>query len=260
MLPGSPLPLKDLNRDIQDSAFSEYLSMQKAQYYHNKFATTHEMFPWLHPTTLAELLQIYPRMFPPAVEMYRFQEKLQHSSRLADIEPLPAYDTEVHMIITMNLKPSIKEALAGPNQIHWWEAIKAEMDGLESMQIWETIDRPEGATLVDSKLVLQVKTDANNIPYKFKARFCVHGFSQREGIDYDEIFTPVVPKDAIQMLLTITARFNWEIDSIDVTQAYLNADLHHHIYLKPLEGAEVPAGKVYKLDKSLYRLKQPGRE
>ncbi|SAM85301.1 uncharacterized protein UBRO_20894 [Ustilago bromivora] len=116
------------------------------------------------------------------------------------------------------------------------------MDGLESMNIWETVDRPEGANLIDSKLVLQVKTDTNNIPYKFKARFCVQGFSQRERIDYNEIFTLVVPRDAIWTLLVITARFDWEIDSIDITQAYLNADLHHSIYLKPPEGAEVLAG------------------
>ncbi|SPC66615.1 uncharacterized protein UHOD_12357 [Ustilago sp. UG-2017b] len=49
---GMPLPPNKLDRSIQDSAFSEHLSMQKAQYYHNKFATTHEMFPWLHPTYL----------------------------------------------------------------------------------------------------------------------------------------------------------------------------------------------------------------
>ncbi|SPC61745.1 uncharacterized protein UHOD_11884 [Ustilago sp. UG-2017b] len=254
--PGSPLITNRPNGwrrrggDIQDGAFSEYLSMQKVQYYHNKFAATHEMFPWLHPTTLAELLRIYPRMFPPAAEMHRFQEKLCRSGRLADIGLLPAYNAEAYTIIVTNLKPSIKEALAEPDQIHWREAIKAKMDGLESMQIWETVDRLEGATFVDSKLVLQVKTDANNIPYKFKARFCVCGFSQREGIDYDEIFTPVVPKDAIRTLLAIAARFDWEIDSIDITQAYLNADLHHHIYLKPPEGAEVPLARYTSLSRA----------
>ncbi|SPC61211.1 uncharacterized protein UHOD_20028 [Ustilago sp. UG-2017b] len=113
---GAPPPLKELDRDVQDHAFSEHLSMQKAQYYHNKFAATHKMFPWLHPMTLAELFQIYPRMFLPAAEMHCFQEKLQHSGRLADIGPLPAYDTNTHMVFAMNLKPSIKEALGGGDQ------------------------------------------------------------------------------------------------------------------------------------------------
>ncbi|KAJ1020395.1 hypothetical protein NDA13_005714 [Ustilago tritici] len=134
------------------------------------------------------------------------------------------------------------------------------MDGLKSMHIWETMDKPKDASLIDSKLALQSKTDANNIPYKFKARFCMHSFSQKEGIDFDKIFTLVVPRDAIWTILTITAKFDWEVDSVDVTPAYLNANLHHNIYLKPPEGAEVPAGKVYKLIKSLYGLKQSGQE
>ena len=218
------------------------------------------MFPWLHPTTLAILLRTYPRMFPLAAEMHCFQEKLRRCGKLADIGPILEYDASAYALLVTNLKPSVKEALTRPNQIQWWEAIKAETDGLESMHIWETVDKPNDTNLVDSKLVLQVKTNANNVPYKFKARFCAHGFSQKEGIDFDEIFAPVVPRDTIRTILTIAARSDWEIDSIDVTQAYLNTNLHHDIYLKLPEGAEVRDGKVYKLIKSLYGLKQSGRE
>jgi hypothetical protein len=70
----------------------------------------------------------------------------------------------------------------------------------------------------------------------------------------------VVPQDAIRTILAIAAQQDWELDSIDVTQAYLNASLHHEVYLKPPEGADVPEGKVYKLVKGLYGLKQSGRE
>lgn len=158
------------------------------------------------------------------------------------------------------MKPTIHEALNGPDQIHWREAIRAKMEGLQSMKIWEIADKPHNVHLVDSKLVLNVKTDANGIPYKFKACFCAQGFSQQEGLDYMEIFTPVVPRDTIQTILVITAKFNWELDSIDVQQAYLNAKLEHEIFLKPLAGANVLPRKVYRLNKSLYGLKQSGQE
>ncbi|KAJ1024667.1 hypothetical protein NDA13_004594 [Ustilago tritici] len=260
MPPASLLPLRELAPHAQDSAFSKHSLIQNAQHYHNKFAAMHKMFPWLHPTTLAELLCIYPRMFLPIAEMHQFQEKLRHNGKLADIGPIPEYNTNVNTLLVTNLKPSVKEALTGPNQIHWCEAIKAEMDGLESKHIWGTMDWPKDTNLVDSKLVLQVKTDANNVPYKFKARFCACSFSQKEGIDFDETFALVVPRDAIWTILMITAKFKWEVDSVDITQAYLNANLHHDIYLKPPEGAEVPVGKVYKLIKSLYELKQSSRE
>ncbi|SOV04243.1 uncharacterized protein UDID_17034 [Ustilago sp. UG-2017a] len=193
----SPLLLRELATHTQDFVFSEHSLMQKAQYYHNKFAATHKMFPWLHLTTLAELLQIYPRMFPLAAEMHCFQEKLRRCGKLADIGPIPEYDASTHALLVTSLKPLVREALTGPDQIHWQEAIKAEMDGLKSMYIWETMDKPKDTNLVNSKLVLQVKTNANHVPYKFKARFCVHGFSQKEGIEFDEIFAPVVPRDTI---------------------------------------------------------------
>ncbi|KAJ1594810.1 hypothetical protein NDA11_005710 [Ustilago hordei] len=199
-------------------------------------------------------------MFPPAAEIHQFQEKLQHNGKLTNIGPIPEYNADVYTFTVTNLKPSTKEALTRPNQIHWCKAIMAEMDGLASMHIWETVDWPTNMNLIDLKLVLQVKTDTNSIPYKFKARFCMCGFSQKEGIDFDKIFTLVVPRDAILAILTIAAKYDWEVDSIDITQVYLNADLHHNVYLKLPEGVEVLAGKVYKLLKSLYGLKQSGWE
>ncbi|KAJ1603603.1 hypothetical protein NDA14_004381 [Ustilago hordei] len=96
------------------------------------------------------------------------------------------------------------------------------------------------------------------IPIKYKARFCTRGFSQRPSVDYDKIFAPVVPQDAICTILTVAAWKDWELDSINVTQAYLNTNLHHEVFLKPPEGADIPKGKVYKLIKGLYGLKQSG--
>ncbi|KAJ1602658.1 hypothetical protein NDA14_007782 [Ustilago hordei] len=177
--------------------------------------------------------------------MHCFQENLQCDSKLANIGNLPTYNANAYAITTTNLKPLVKEALNGPDQIHWHKAIRVEMNGLESMNIWETVDRPEGVNLVDFKLVLQVKMDANNIPYKFKSRFCACGFSQREGIDYNEIFTPVIPRDAIRTLLVIATRFDWELDLINVMQAYLNTELHHHIYLKlPEDQVDLVKGEI----------------
>ncbi|SAM85284.1 uncharacterized protein UBRO_21013 [Ustilago bromivora] len=134
------------------------------------------------------------------------------------------------------------------------------MRGLKSMHIWKVVDMPTKVHLVYSKLVLNIKTDTNRIPYKFKACFCTCGFSQKEGLDYMEKFAPVVPHNAIQAVLVITAKFDWELNSFDMKQAYLNAKLEHDIYLKPPEGTNVLLGKVYKLVKSLYSLKQFLRE
>jgi len=262
-----------------------------------RFHAACEAHPYLHPTTVAVLLKRYPatrrtNMWPSKDERLALQDRLNQAGLLPDLDKLPGeqwdyfirncrYTSLTNGVLehvgtapfsanvfpvtlatrnTRNTCPTVKEALAGNDAVHWREAIKAEMDGLEKMGIWQVVDKPPNTHLVDSKLVLTIKMDANMIPTKFKARFCARGFSQREGIDYDEIFAPVVPQDAIRTILALAARLDWELDSIDIAQAYLNADLHHDVYLKPPEGSDVPKGKVYKLIKSLYGLKQSGRE
>ncbi|CCF51703.1 uncharacterized protein UHOR_15075 [Ustilago hordei] len=102
--------------------------------------------------------------------------------------------------------------------------------------------------------------DTNLIPTKYKARLVAQGFTQRKGIDYMEIFAPVAPIQSIRGVLAIAAMQDWEVDSIDVKQAYLNSSLHHDVYLKPPIGMKVLPGKVLKLMKGLYSLKQSGCE
>lgn len=159
-----------------------------------------------------------------------------------------------------NFTPTVREALEGEHAEEWKRAMKSELEGLEAMGTWEVVNRPPGVNIVDSKMVLKVKTDANLKPTKFKARFVARGFSQREGLDFEEIFAPTVPLEAIRGILQLAAVHDWEVDSIDVTQAYLNSRLHHDVYLKPPDSANLPPGKVYKLVKGLYGLKQSGRE
>jgi hypothetical protein len=135
-----------------------------------------------------------------------------------------------------NLAPTVKQALEGPDALHWRAAIKKELDGLETMGTWEVVDRPKDTNVVGSKMILKVKTDANMIPIKYKARFVAQGFSQQEGVDFEEIFAPVAPIDTIRCLLTVAAVLDWEVDCIDVVQAYLISKLHHDVYLKPVTG------------------------
>ncbi|CCF54785.1 hypothetical protein NDA11_001135 [Ustilago hordei] len=133
-----------------------------------------------------------------------------------------------------------------------------ELDGLKAMGMWEIIDLPKGMHAVDMCWVLKIKTDANLIPTKFKARLVARGFTQREGINYTEVFTPVAPIQSIQGVLAIATVQDWEVDSIDIKQAYLNSTLHHDVFLKLPLGTKIPSGKALKLMKGLYGLKQSG--
>ncbi|KAJ1581736.1 hypothetical protein NDA12_001064 [Ustilago hordei] len=160
----------------------------------------------------------------------------------------------------LNLTPTLKEALAGDDAQQWQEAIRKELDGLEAMGTWEIVDVPPNTRLVDSKIVLRLKLDADGIPVRHKARLVARGFTQREGIDFEETFAPVAPLSAIRALLSLAVERNWEVHQLDITMAYLNSTLNHVIYMKPPEGAKVPTGKAYRVIKGLYGLKQSGRE
>ncbi|KAJ1580915.1 hypothetical protein NDA12_003040 [Ustilago hordei] len=117
-----------------------------------------------------------------------------------------------------------------------------------------------GVPLVDSKVVLWLKLDADGVPVKHKARLVARGFTQREGIDYQETFSPVAPLGAIRAILALAVQNNWEVHALDITMAYLNSTLKEAIYMKLPEGSGVAPGKVYKVVKGLYGLKQSGRE
>ncbi|SOV06685.1 uncharacterized protein UDID_17577 [Ustilago sp. UG-2017a] len=102
--------------------------------------------------------------------------------------------------------------------------------------------------------------DADGVPVKHKARLVARGFTQREGIDYQETFSPVAPLGAIRAILALAVQNNWEVHALDITMAYLNSTLKEAIYMKPPEGSGVAPSKVYKVVKGLYGLKQSGRE
>lgn len=79
---------------------------------------------------------------------------------------------------------------------------------------------------------------------RFKARLVAKGFSQKEGIDYDEIFSPIVKHSSIRVLLALVAQFDLELQQLDVKTAFLHGDLEEIIYMDQLEGF-LAEGKEY---------------
>ena len=73
----------------------------------------------------------------------------------------------------------------------WQEAMFEEYDSIMKNQVWEVLSRPQGKKVVGSRWIYKVKHAADGSMEKYKARFVAKGFSQKEGIDYGETFTPV---------------------------------------------------------------------
>ena len=94
-----------------------------------------------------------------------------------------------------------------------------------------------------------------------KARLVAHGFRQVQGVDYDETFSPIAMLKSVQIILDIAAYFDYEIWQMDVKTDFLNGNLTEDVYMMQPEGFVDPtnAGKICKLQKSIYGLKQASR-
>jgi len=138
--------------------------------------------------------------------------------------------------------------------------VKAELDQLHKMGTWELVDPPEGRTPISNKWVLTKKYDKDGNLQKYKARLVAKGYSQQPGMDYTNTFSPVVRLETIRNLLALAVAKNWEIQQMDVRGAYLNGTIKEQIYMQQPEGYDDGTGHLCHLIKSLYGLKQAGRE
>ena len=108
----------------------------------------------------------------------------------------------------------------------------------------------------------RLKSEENSSQPRYKARLVVKGFSQKKGVDFDEIFSPVVKMSSIRVVLHIAASLTLEIEQLDVKTIFLHGDLEEEIYMEQSEGFSIKGKEhlVCKLKKSLYGLKQAPRQ
>jgi hypothetical protein len=158
--------------------------------------------------------------------------------------------------------PDINDALHGQDKDLWRKAINEEVENLTSKGTWEVVPSPPNCKPIHSKLVLVVKRDENGQISRYKARLVAKGFTQTKGIDYDETFAPVVRLQTIMCILSIAASKGYLVHQMDIDGAYLNATLSEDIHMIPPKelGLTIKSNQVLKLKKSIYGLKQAGRE
>ena len=134
------------------------------------------------------------------------------------------------------------------------------INSLCTYETWDVVEIPGGECAVGARLVHTVKLDNQNNVVKYKARYVAKGYAQRRGIDYYQTFAPTVRLSTIRVLLHIYVQYDLTIfHQIDVSSAYLIADVDVDLYIEQPKGFEIRKNKVCKLKKSLYGLKQAGK-
>ena len=156
---------------------------------------------------------------------------------------------------------TFKQAGKSANKSKWEKAMQEELLSLKKHNTWELVELPKGKNLVGCKWVYKTKRDANGEIDRFKARLVAQGFSQEQGVDYDEVFAPVARYDSIRSVLAIGTQLDLEIHQMDVRSAYLNGKLEEEIFMKQPPGFvdKTHPHKVCRLNASLYGLKQSAR-
>ena len=144
---------------------------------------------------------------------------------------------------------------------HWVKAMKSEFDSMYSNQVWDLVKAPNGIKPIGCTWVYKRKRGIDEKFETFKERLVVKWYTQKEGIDYKETFSPVVMLKSIKILLSIAAHYGYEIWQMDVKIAFLNDNLDEEIYMMQPEDfiAKNQEHMVCKLKRSIYGLKQASR-
>jgi hypothetical protein len=157
---------------------------------------------------------------------------------------------------------SISAAYASPDADYWKEAVRSEMDSILANGTWEITDRPYGCKPVGCKWVFKKKLRPDGTIEKYKARLVAKGYTQKEGEDFFDTYSPVARLTTIRVLLSLAASHGLLVHQMDVKTAFLNGELEEEIYMEQPDGFVVDGqeGKVCKLLKSLYGLKQAPKQ
>ena len=154
--------------------------------------------------------------------------------------------------------PKWFDAVNGPYAVQFYEAMVTELGTLEEIGAWTKVVRDKTMNVLKSTWAFKIKRYPSGLVRKFKARFCVRGDMQIEGVDFDETYAPVVNWITVRTLLILSLQLGLVTAQVDYTAAFPQSDLDQDVYVEMPKGF-AEKGMVYKLNKSLYGLRQSPR-
>ena len=209
-----------------------------------------------------------------ALEAWRNYEML-NKNEPASIEPTAYWSAVGYAAVVqptlelgeVTIPTSYKKALLSPHKDYWKESMAKELNGLAAMNTWDIMrekDIPAGCNLMNCHFIYDLKRNSDGSIAKFKSRLVADGNSQRQGVDFDRVFSTVIKLTTLRLLLIIANKRKYSLSSCDIRQAFLLAKIEQDLYMRIPPGLprfdKDGNGLVTKLRKSLYGLRQAGRE
>jgi Reverse transcriptase (RNA-dependent DNA polymerase) len=150
----------------------------------------------------------------------------------------PVWNLAAHATQTPD-SPTISSALASTDKDKWLEAIDKEIRALEDAGIWTMVSHEPGMNILSSHLVLKSGSESKTrhagagVIIKYKARLVAGGDSQVHCLDFDQSYAPVAGFTVVRIILSIAARENHLVHSLDVSNAFVRAPLVEVVYARP---------------------------
>jgi len=117
--------------------------------------------------------------------------------------------------------------------------MKAEIDALKTNKTWSIIDLPSGKTTIGCKRMYKLKFNANGDIECHKARLVAKRYTQIEGIDYQDTYSPIAKMTTVHLLVVVAIAKNWHLDQLDVNNVFLHGDLNEEVYMTLPQGLHV---------------------
>jgi hypothetical protein len=124
-----------------------------------------------------------------------------------------------------------QETVSGEESELWQKSMDEKMRSLLENSTWELVERPKGVKPIPMKWVYKVKRDTQGNVERYKSRLVAKGFLQKQGVDFEEVYTPVSKHTTLRALLAIVAQQDLELQQLDVKTAFLNGELEEEIYM-----------------------------
>lgn len=136
-----------------------------------------------------------------------------------------------------------------------------EYDAIVKRETFDLVPRPPDTNIVRCMLLHKHKFDAEGRFEKHKSRLVANGKSQEQGVDFDETFSPVVRPATIRTLFHVTLANDWQVNQLDVQNAFLHGNLDEEVYMFQPPGFvdQTKPNHVCKLKRAIYGLKQAPR-
>ncbi|GJR05694.1 ribonuclease H-like domain-containing protein [Tanacetum coccineum] len=162
--------------------------------------------------------------------------------------------------LNKSVKPTCyEEAILDSN---WIDAMNSEIEALNENHTWIITDLPLGRKAIGNKWIYKIKYKSSGDIDRYKARLVVKGCSKKEGVDFNETFSPIVKMSTVRCFIALFVINSWPLFQLDINNAFLYGDIDEDIYMTIPKGfaSKDNNNKVCKLVKSFYRLKQAPRK